>query len=300
MNKEKLNVIRRNKEKSKTAEVNGEKADAAKIDDGKLSVDGLCWQPENNERYILNNINGSFSEGGFYGILGPNGSGKTSLIRHILRFLNAEEGKIHLNDKDINNYTRKELAGCISFVPQNVNMDVNFTVYDIVAMGRNPYLKRFQDLSSRDKEIISHAMEVTSCIHLKDKIFSYLSGGEAQRVLVARAIAQDTEYLILDEPISHLDIRYQVELMETLKKLNEEENKTIIAILHDLNLSSAYCKEIFLMKDGRVYAEGPVKEVLTRENLRAVYDMNFEIHKMNNKDAMFFIPVVEHEMDQSS
>ena len=169
---------------------------------------------------------------------------------------------------------------------------MSFTVYDIVAMGRNPYMKRFQDLSQKDRDLINHAMEVTNCAYLKDKAFSYLSGGEAQRVLVARAIAQDTKYLILDEPISHLDIRYQVELMETLKKLNEEENKTIIAILHDLNLSSAYCKEIFLMKDGKVYVEGSVKDVLTEENLKAVYDINFEIHKMKSKNSMFFIPVV--------
>ncbi len=263
--------------------------------DEKLDIRGLYWQPDNKEDYILNNIHGSFHEGGFYGILGPNGSGKTSLIRHILRFLETREGMISLYDKDINQFSRKELACSISFVPQNVNMDVNFTVYDIVAMGRNPYLKRFQDLSREDREIINHAMEITNSMYLKDKCFSYLSGGEAQRVLVARAIAQDTKYLILDEPISHLDIRYQVELMETLKRLNEEENKTIIAILHDLNLSSAYCRDIFLMKDGRVYAEGPVKQVLTKENLKAVYDMNFEIHKMNNKDAMFFIPVVDED-----
>lgn len=261
-------------------------------DKEKLGVIGLCWQPDNKEKYILNNICGSFHKGGFYGILGPNGSGKTSLIRHILRFLDTKQGTICLDGKNIKDYSRKELACNISFVPQNVNMDVNFSVYDIVAMGRNPYMKRFQDLSEKDKKVINHAMEVTSCVHLKDKTFSYLSGGEAQRVLVARAIAQDTEYLILDEPISHLDIRYQIELMETLKKLNEKENKTIIAILHDLNLSSAYCKEIFLMKNGYVYAQGPVKEVLTKENLKAVYDMNFEIHKMNNKDTMFFIPVI--------
>lgn len=258
----------------------------------KLEIRELYWQVDNKENYILNNVCGSFYEGGFYGILGPNGSGKTSLIRHILRFLNIKEGEIRLENKNINDYSRKELACSISFVPQNVNMDVNFTVYDVIAMGRNPYLKRFQDLSKKDKEIINHSMEVTRCNYLKDKPFSYLSGGEAQRVLVARAIAQDTKYLILDEPISHLDIRYQVELMETLKRLNEEENKTIIAILHDLNLSSAYCKEIFLMKDGSVYAKGSVKEVLTKENLKAVYHMNFEIHKMNNKDAIFFIPVV--------
>ncbi|WP_394870284.1 ABC transporter ATP-binding protein [Clostridium butyricum] len=257
-----------------------------------LNIEKLCWQAEDKEKYILNNISGRFKEGGFYGILGPNGSGKTSLVRHILRFIDVKHGLICLDNKDIKDYSRKELACSISFVPQNVNIDVSFTVYDIIAMGRNPYMKRFQDLSQKDRDLINHAMEVTNCAYLKDKAFSYLSGGEAQRVLVARAIAQDTKYLILDEPISHLDIRYQVELMETLKKLNEEENKTVIAILHDLNLSSAYCKEIFLMKDGKVYVEGSVKDVLTEENLKAVYDINFEIHKMKSKNSMFFIPVV--------
>ncbi|GEQ21807.1 iron ABC transporter ATP-binding protein [Clostridium butyricum] len=262
------------------------------MDNRNLNIEKLCWQAEDKEKYILNNISGRFKEGGFYGILGPNGSGKTSLVRHILRFIDVKHGLICLDNKDIKDYSRKELACSISFVPQNVNIDVSFTVYDIVAMGRNPYMKRFQDLSQKDRDLINHAMEVTNCAYLKDKAFSYLSGGEAQRVLVARAIAQDTKYLILDEPISHLDIRYQVELMETLKKLNEEENKTVIAILHDLNLSSAYCKEIFLMKDGKVYVEGSVKDVLTEENLKAVYDINFEIHKMKSKNSMFFIPVV--------
>lgn len=259
--------------------------------DRTLSVSNLCWKPD-NQNYILNNISESFHEGGFYGILGPNGSGKTSFIRHILRFLEIKEGSIYLDSKNINEYSRKQIAANISFVPQNVNMDVNFTVYDIISMGRTPYQKRFQDLSKEDKKLIDNAMEITNCTYLKDKQFSYLSGGEAQRVLVARAIAQDTKYLILDEPISHLDIRYQVELMETLKKLNEEENKTIIAILHDLSLSSAYCSEIVLMKDGSVYANGFVEEVLTKENLKEVYEMDFEIYKIENKKQMFFMPVI--------
>ena len=180
-----------------------------------LSISNLSWQPNNEEKYILNEISSDFKEGGFYGILGPNGSGKTSLIKHILRFLEVKEGSISLDERNINKYSRKELAANISFVPQNVNMDVNFSVYDIIAMGRTPYLKRFQDLTMEDKRIIQHAMEITNCVYLKDKMFANLSGGESQRVLVARAIAQDTKYLILDEPISHLDIRYQVELMET-------------------------------------------------------------------------------------
>ena len=256
-----------------------------------LSISNLSWQP-NNEEKILNEISSDFKEGGFYGILGPNGSGKTSLIKHILRFLEVKEGSISLDERNINKYSRKELAANISFVPQNVNMDVNFSVYDIIAMGRTPYLKRFQDLTMEDKRIIQHAMEITNCVYLKDKMFANLSGGESQRVLVARAIAQDTKYLILDEPISHLDIRYQVELMETLKRLNDEENKTIIAILHDLNLSSAYCKDIILMKNGSIYSKGSVESVLTKKNLKAVYEMDFEIQRLTKSNQLFFVPLV--------
>lgn len=256
-----------------------------------LNIAELSWHPNNES--ILNNISSTFNEGGFYGILGPNGSGKTSFIRHILRFLETKKGIIKLQERNIEDYSRKELATNISFVPQNVNMDVNFTVYDIVSMGRTPYLKKFQELTSKDKELIEYAMEITKCSYLRNKPFSYLSGGESQRVLVARAIAQDTKYLILDEPISHLDIRYQVELMETLKELNEKENKTIIAILHDLNLSAAYCKNIILMKKGSIFSNGLVEEVLTKENLKEVYEMNFEIHKIPTNGQLCFVPIVK-------
>lgn len=255
-----------------------------------LCVNDLCWKADNSDKYILNDVSACFSAGGFYGVLGPNGSGKTSLIRHIFKFLKIKEGSIYLDDENINNINRKSMAAKISFVPQNVNMEVNFTAYDIVSMGRTPYQNRFQDLSKEDEEKIKHAMEITNSLELKDKPFSYLSGGEAQRVLIARAIAQDTRYLVLDEPISHLDIKYQVEIMETLKRLNEEENKTIIAILHDLNLSAVYCDNIVLMKDGKVFAEGHSKDVLTKENLKKVYDMEFDIHNLNNR--MFFVPII--------
>lgn len=185
--------------------------------DNKIEIDNLCYRPYLDCEYILKNIYAQFNDGGFYGILGPNGSGKTTLIRHILKFLEIKEGNVQIDQKNIDDYKRKELATNISFVPQNVNMDINFSVYDVVAMGRNPYLKRFSDLTKKDKDIIEKAIYYADCTHLKEKNFSNLSGGESQRVLIARAIAQDTKYIILDEPISHLDIRYQIDIMETLK-----------------------------------------------------------------------------------
>lgn len=258
----------------------------------RLAVKDLGWKPQANGQAILKDISATFLEGGFYGIMGPNGSGKTSFIRHLLRFLETKEGEIYLNQDSLHHYPRKKLATHISFVPQNVNMEVDFTVYEVIAMGRMPYQTRFKGYTEEDYKKIEHAIAVTKCQDLRDRPFSYLSGGEAQRVLVARAIAQDTPYLVLDEPISHLDIRYQVELMETLKYLNEQEGKTIIAILHDLNLSAAYCKEIVLMKDGEVFAQGLVDEVLTKSHLKAVYGMTFEIYEADHRKQKFYIPVI--------
>ncbi|MBE6023736.1 MAG: ABC transporter ATP-binding protein [Cellulosilyticum sp.] len=257
-----------------------------------ITVDQLKWQPDLKQKAILNQLSTHFVQGGFYGIMGPNGSGKTSFIRHLLRFLEAKEGEIYLEGKPLEHYSRKQLATYISFVPQNVNIEADFTVYDMIAMGRNPYQKRFQALSKEDDEKIEQAMEITNCKELKERPFSYLSGGEAQRVLVARAIAQDTKYLILDEPISHLDIRYQIELMENLKYLNEKKGKTIIAILHDLNLSAAYCKNMILMKEGSIFASGMVEEVLTKSHLKAVYGIDFEIYEADHRKQRFYIPII--------
>ena len=256
-----------------------------------IDVDALSWKPGGEQEAILNQVSQTFHEGIFYGIMGPNGSGKTSFIRHLLSFLAIQEGKIQLKNHELDTYTRKDLATYISFVPQNVNLEVDFTVYEMIAMGRTPYSKRFKSLTEEDEKIIEHAIQIMHCESLQDRPFSYLSGGEAQRVLVARAIAQDTKCLILDEPISHLDIRYQVEIMETLKYLNEKEGKTIIAILHDLNLCAAYCKQVVLMNKGKIHASGSVEEVLTKKHLKEVYDMTFEIYEQADRKQKFYIPV---------
>ena len=258
-----------------------------------IEVKGVTWQPEKEGKYILNDINVSIFDKGFYGILGPNGSGKTSLIRHILRLLTVMEGKITVKNKGIDEYKRKELATILSFVPQNTNLDSDFTVQDIVMMGRSPYQGRFSSITKEDRNIVEEAMLFTKCDHLRDKSFLSLSGGEAQRAITARAIAQQTSFLILDEPISHLDIRYQVELMQCLKKLNEERGTTIIAVLHDLNLAYMYCKDIILMKDGHVYAKGDRKKVMTLERLKEVYEMDFSIMKHPDTGENYYIPKLD-------
>lgn len=261
----------------------------------QIEVKNLTFQPGKHSREILKQINQHFVEGEFYGILGPNGSGKTTFIRHILGLLAVQQGRVTIGEKPLKQWSKVELATQLSFVPQNTYMDAAFTVYDIVAMGRTPYRTHFSSLTKEDDERIEEALEITNCTHLEDKLFYHLSGGEAQRVLIARAIAQDTPWMILDEPISHLDIKHQVELMETLKRLNERKNKTIIAILHDLNLTSAYCKQVVLMKNGTVFASGATTRVLTKENLKQVYDLEFIVKQDGSNGVPYFIPVMKKD-----
>ncbi|MBE5960115.1 MAG: ABC transporter ATP-binding protein [Lachnospiraceae bacterium] len=258
--------------------------------DNQIHVQDLSWKPSELKKPVLNHIQTSIIKGGFYGILGPNGSGKTSLLRHLLSYLPAEEGNICLGEKKLSDYSRKELAKKFAHVPQNTNVDASFSVYDIIMMGRSPYQKRFGGITKEDERKVSEAMELMHCEEMKEKLITRLSGGEAQRVIAARAIAQDTPYLFLDEPISHLDIRYQIELMEALKTLNEERGTTIIAVLHDINMAAKYCRQILLMKNGKVFADGKTEEVLNVKNLESVYEIPFfqSIHPLTN--TPYFIP----------
>jgi len=253
-----------------------------------IDIRGLNWKP--GSEHILKDISTVFHAGVFCGIIGPNGSGKTSLLRHIMRVIDPEKQVLRLNGADIRSFRRKSLGREMSWLPQSTSIDVNYTVYDIVMMGRIPYLKPLQGESAADLAIVREAMELTNSWHLRDKTFYTLSGGEAQQVIAARAIAQDTPIIILDEPVSHLDIRHQKELMETMKRLNENRGKTIMAVLHDLNLAAQYCKELILLHKGVLFARGTPEEVLTPENLSEVYGIEFHRLTHPSTKGFYLIP----------
>jgi iron complex transport system ATP-binding protein len=255
-----------------------------------IVVNALSWNPQKNSSPILDNLNCVFEKGNIYGIIGPNGSGKTSFVKNILRHIEAEEGCIIMDDINLADYKRKDLAKKIALVPQNTVLESPYSVYDIVMMGRIPYQKRFADASDTDREIVKKAMLLTDCYDLLDKNVQTLSGGEMQRVVTARAIAQDTQWIVLDEPTSNLDVKHQIELMDSLVKLNNKKNNTIIAVLHDINIAATYCNRIVMMKKGKIHCIGKTQDVLTKENLINVYDVDFEILENPRTGKKYYVP----------
>jgi iron complex transport system ATP-binding protein len=240
----------------------------------------LNWTPDGDMTPVLRDIDAMLCSGNFYGILGPNGAGKSSFVRQLLRLNKKSTGDIKYNidsaNYDLYDIKRRSLARLVSFLPQSTESAVNFTVYDVVAMGREPYRKNFGSLTAIDKEKIEEAMEYTNCTHLRDRNIQLISGGERQRVMIARTIVQDTPWIILDEPVSNLDIKHQYDLMLLLRRLRDEKSKTIVAILHDLNLAYTFSNKIILMKEGKIFAQGETKEILTVSNLKEVYEMDFD------------------------
>ncbi len=257
-----------------------------------IEVDRLLWTPDPKKEPILKDISVEFRQGEFYGILGPNGAGKTSLVRHVLALLPHTAGTVRLDGKETERLGRKELATEISFLPQSFPAEVNFTVYEVVEMGREPYRKPFTALTEQDREQIELALNVTNCKRLEDKSFYLLSGGERQRVMIARTVAQDTPWIVLDEPVSSLDIKHQSEFMQMMQGLNREQGRTVITIMHDLNLAADYCTRLILMKEGEIITSGPVEEVLTPENLKATFDVEFRFLPVPERKFPYVFPEV--------
>jgi len=246
------------------------------------------------QQKVLKEIDLEIEAGSFIGIIGPNASGKSTLLKNMSKTLKSDSGSIYLDHKLLNDYSALELAKKMAVVPQNTEVNFNFNVYDIIMMGRHPYQKRWSGVSQKDKEIVKEVMEVTDTLKLEKKLIKELSGGEKQRVIIARALAQRPDILLLDEPTSSLDINYQGEIYDLLNYLNQESNLTIITVSHDLNLTAQYCEELLLLKEGRIFAAGTAAEVLTEENIKAVYNAEVLIKRnpLSEKPFVTLVPEI--------
>ncbi len=224
--------------------------------------------------FVLNDVSFDVERGEFLSLIGPNGSGKTTLLRLLDKMLLPTVGDIFLSDKNLRSVRQSELAKRIGFVPQDGNIIFPFTVLEIVLMGRSPYLKALGFENRRDRDIAYHMMELTDIVRFADKPITAISGGERQRAFIARALAQEPEIILLDEPNAHLDISHQVDIFDIIKALNKEKRITVVSVSHDLNLVSTYSDRVVLLANGMVYAMGKPEEVLTEPNIKAVYHTN--------------------------
>lgn len=223
-------------------------------------------------RPILRDVSLRAGKGEFIGLIGPNGSGKSTLLRAMARLLPPSSGGLWIAGKPLKDYSYKELARAVGYVPQDTSVDFDFSVRDIVLMGRYPYMSRFGAETRHDREIVRQAMLKTATLHLADRVVTSLSGGQRQMVLIAKALAQEPQVLLLDEPISALDLRYQLHVLELMRNL-ARQGRTVIAALHDLNLAARFCHRLVLLANGEVNGSGTPEEVLTPETIERAYDV---------------------------
>lgn len=219
----------------------------------------------------LHNISISLDDNKFYGLIGPNGSGKTTLLDLLLGNIQPVAGKVTFKDKDLKAWEKRSLAKEVALVPQEFGLSFDFTVEELILMGRHPHIPRFANPSERDLLIVSEIMEQLNISSLRKRFVTQLSGGEKQRVVVARALAQETNVLILDEATSNLDIHHSIHIFQVIKNRITAKGATVIAAIHDLNFAAAFCDEIILLEQGEITAMGSPKEVLTPEHLQAVF-----------------------------
>jgi iron complex transport system ATP-binding protein len=226
---------------------------------------------------VLRDVSFRIDRSDLVGILGPNGSGKTTLLRLMSGTLRPSSGRVMVGDRDVTELSRRELARRVAIVPQETHATFDFTVLDIVLMGRYPHLGPFELEGASDMATARDALAATGTAALEARAFATLSGGEKQRVVIASALAQASDVLLLDEPTASLDLGYQLDIASLIIRLNRERGTTMVVCTHDLNLAAAVCRELVLIRHGRVLAHGPTGEVLTDTNIRALYGVDADI-----------------------
>ncbi|MDR3629818.1 MAG: ABC transporter ATP-binding protein [Desulfocapsaceae bacterium] len=227
---------------------------------------------------VLADINLTMEAGRFYGLIGPNGSGKTTLLDLLAATSQPDTGIVLFKGRPVRSYRRQELARQLALVPQDFALGFDYTVFDVVLMGRHPHIPRFSNPTAKDLDLVEEALALMDIKHLRDRVVTRLSGGEKQRTIVARALAQDPQVLILDEATSSLDIKHTIEIMRAVSDRVRFKALTVIAAIHDLNLAAAFCDELVVLKAGRIVAKGPVEDVLTSRLIQEVFSVEGHIH----------------------
>ncbi len=243
----------------------------------------------------LNGVSGELVPGVFHGIIGPNGSGKTTLVDLLLGLRRPSRGEVLFDGVPVHRYGRAALARRMALVPQEFGIDFDFTVREVVMMGRHPYLPRFGAPTAADRRAVDRAMVMLDIAAFADRPITELSGGEKQRVVVARALAQDTPYLLLDEATANLDIRHTLQILSGVRRLVTEAGRTVVAVLHDCNLAAAFCDRLLVLHRGGLAACGPVDAVLTPELFERVFGVRVRLRHDDGRLRLDFDGVVDRD-----
>ena len=243
------------------------------------------------KKEVLKELSLDIDKNKLTGIIGPNGCGKSTLAKNIIKYINGKFESFKIMDTDIRELTHKKIAQLISYIPQKSIIIPNISVFDYVLLGRFPLLKNSWDnYSKQDYEIVEKNINLLNIRELKDRNIETLSGGELQKALLARALAQEAKILLLDEPTSALDLNNAVEFMKILKNISIKKNISVIIIIHDLNLASLFCDSLIILKDGRFIEKGSPKEVINEANIKSVYNLDCKVC-YNENDKPYIIPI---------
>ena len=241
--------------------------------------------------FALHDASVAIAPGAITGLLGPNGCGKTTLLKLLCGVLRPQHGRVLLEDRPLESMPRRDLARRVAVVPQETHPAFEYTVLEMTLMGRHPHLGTFELEGPPDLALARAALATTGTEHLADRQYMTLSGGEKQRVVIASALTQATDVLLLDEPTASLDLGYQLDVAAVLARLNRERNVTMVLATHDLNLAAALCHRLVVMREGRVLAQGPCDEVLTHEMVQRLYDVDADVHFHERSGHLMVLPV---------
>ncbi len=238
------------------------------------------------EKKVVTDVSFELPKGKVISFIGPNGAGKSTVLNMITRLTEKDSGTVEIEGKDIKEWKSKELSKKIAILTQTNNIQMKLTVRELVAFGRFPYSG--SNLTAEDNEMIDKAIDYMELQDFKDRFIDELSGGQRQRAYIAMIIAQDTEIVFLDEPTNNLDIYHSANMMKLVRKLSDELGKTVVLVLHEINFASTYSDYIGAFKDGALYKFGTVNEVMTKETLKALYKVDFDIQMRNGKPISIF------------
>lgn len=229
---------------------------------------------------VVDNVSLKISKGKITSFIGPNGAGKSTLVSIISRLLKRDGGDVIIEGKELSQWKSDELAKKISILKQSNHISIRLTIRELISFGRFPYSQG--NLTKDDIRYIDEALEYMKLIDIQDKYLDELSGGQRQRAYIAMVIAQNTEYILLDEPLNNLDMKHSVQIMKTLRDLADNLGKTIILVIHDINFASCYSDYIVALKDGRIAKEGPTHEIIDKEVLEDIYEMEFRVEDLES------------------